>query len=51
MSPMHQDLNYFSWFHKSNLDRTIVSKFTVLPPNIQKALVSQNLMCIKWKTF
>lgn len=48
---MHQDLNYFSWFHKSNLDRTIVSKFTVLPLNIQKALVSQNLMCIKWKTF
>lgn len=48
---MHQNLNYFRHFNKSNLDRTIVSKFIVLPPNIQKALVSQNLMCIKWKTF
>lgn len=35
---MHQNLNYFSQFHKSNLDRTIVSKITVLLPNIQKSI-------------
>lgn len=48
---MHQNLNYFSRFHKSNLDRTIVSKFIAQPPNTQKALVSQSFMRIKWKTF
>lgn len=32
---MHQNFDYFSQFHKSNLDRTIVSKII---PNIQKSI-------------
>lgn len=48
---MHLNLNCFSQFHRFNFNMTMVNKSIVLLPEVQKALITQNVLCIKCKTF